>query len=77
MAAQIRGNVGQFDGLGNFFYNVCQRWVFSPARDGYTTIASIAGSNLVWTAEGRNPGANLDVDRDRCDEPPVPFPAGR
>ena len=59
--AQTRGNVGQFDWLGNFFYNVCQRWVFSPARDGYTTIASIAGRNLVWTAEGGNPGANLGV----------------
>jgi arabinan endo-1,5-alpha-L-arabinosidase len=59
--AQASGNVGQFDWLGNFFYNVCQRWVFSPAADGYTTIASIAGRHLVWTAEGRNPGDNLGV----------------
>ncbi|GAA1437723.1 hypothetical protein GCM10009616_39960 [Microlunatus lacustris] len=59
--AQTSGNVAQFDWLGNFFYNVCQRWVFAPARDGYATIASIAGRNLVWTAEGRNPGANLGV----------------
>jgi arabinan endo-1,5-alpha-L-arabinosidase len=59
--AQTQGNVGQFDWLGNFFYNVCQRWVFSAAPDGYTTVASIAGRNLVWTAEGRNPGANLGV----------------
>ena len=59
--AQTSGNVGQFDWLGNFFYNVCQRWVFSPAPDGYTTISSIAGRNLVWTAEGLTPGANLGV----------------
>ena len=59
--AQTRGNVGQFDWLGNFFYNVCQRWVFAPAADGFTTISSIAGRNLVWTAEGRTPGANLGV----------------
>ncbi|WP_052090510.1 family 43 glycosylhydrolase [Modestobacter caceresii] len=59
--AQSSGNVGQFDWLGNFFYNVCQRWLFSPASDGYTTISSIAGRNLVWTAEGRTPGANLGV----------------
>ena len=59
--AATRGNVGQFDWLGNFFYNVCQRWVFSPAPDGYTTISSIAGRHLVWTAEGLSPGANLGV----------------
>ncbi|HET9871300.1 MAG TPA: family 43 glycosylhydrolase [Propionibacteriaceae bacterium] len=57
--ARVRGNIGQFDWLGNFFYNVCQRWVFSPAPDGFTTISSIAGRNLVWTAEGLTPGANL------------------
>ena len=59
--AETRGNVGQFDWLGNFFYNVCQRWVFAPAADGYTTISSIAGRNLVWTAENTTPGANLGV----------------
>ena len=59
--AQTRGNVAQFDWLGNFFYNVCQRWTFSPAGDGYTTISSIAGRNLVWAAEGTSPGANLGV----------------
>ena len=59
--AQTSGNVGQFDWLGNFFYNVCQRWVFAPAPNGYTTISSIAGRNLVWTAEGLTPGANLGV----------------
>ena len=59
--ARTRGNVGQFDWLGNFFYNVCQRWVFAPAADGYTTVSSIAGRKLVWTAEGSAPGANLGV----------------
>lgn len=59
--AQTSGDVRQFDWLGNFFYNVCQRWVFTPARGGYTTVASIAGRKLVWTAEGRNPGADLRV----------------
>jgi arabinan endo-1,5-alpha-L-arabinosidase len=59
--AETRGDVGQFDWLGNFFYNVCQRWLFSPAPRGYTTISSIAGQHLVWTAEGRAPGADLGV----------------
>ncbi|WNB85477.1 family 43 glycosylhydrolase [Cellulomonas sp. ATA003] len=59
--AQTTGDVGQFDWLGSFFYNVCQRWLFAPAADGYTTISSIAGRNLVWTAEGTNPGADLGV----------------
>ncbi|MPQ96596.1 family 43 glycosylhydrolase [Modestobacter sp. I12A-02628] len=50
--AQTDGDVRQFDWLGNFFYNICQRWTFTPAPDGYTTVASIAGRNLVWTAAG-------------------------
>lgn len=59
--AETRGDVAQFDWLGSFFYNVCQRWLFSAAPDGYTTISSIAGRNLVWTAEGTTAGADLGV----------------
>lgn len=59
--SRTSGNVQQFDWLGHFFHNVCQRWTFSPASDGYTTISSIAGRHLVWTAEGTSPGANLGV----------------
>jgi hypothetical protein len=57
--AQTVGDVRQFDWLGNFFYNVCQRWTFAPAGRGYTTVSSIAGQHLVWTAEGLTPGSNL------------------
>ncbi|MFC3687934.1 family 43 glycosylhydrolase [Aquipuribacter hungaricus] len=59
--AETRGDVAQFDWLGSFFYNVCQRWLFSPAPDGWTTISSIAGRGLVWTAEGTAAGADLGV----------------
>ena len=59
--AQAHGDVRQFDWLGNFFYNVCQRWTFSPAAEGWTTVASIAGRRLVWNAEGSTAGSNLGL----------------
>ena len=46
------GNVAQWGWLGFLPNNDCQRWSFSAAGQGWTTIASILPGNRVWTVQG-------------------------
>ena len=56
------GNVAQWGWLGFLPNNDCQRWSFSAAGDGWTTVASILPGNRVWTVQGGPvPGSNLAI----------------
>ncbi len=56
--------VAQWGWLGFQGNNVCQRWSFAPAADGFTTISSIQAGARSWTAEGdvTTPGTNIAID---------------
>ena len=58
------GNVAQWGWLGFLPNNDCQRWSFSGAPDGYSTISTIQPGGRSWTAEGpaSTPGTNIAVD---------------
>ncbi|WP_421732998.1 family 43 glycosylhydrolase [Cellulomonas sp.] len=56
------GNVAQWGWLGFLPNNDCQRWSFSAAGDGWTTVASILPGNRVWTVQGGPvAGSNLAI----------------
>lgn len=54
------GNVAQWGWLGFLPNNDCQRWTFTAAGDGWTTVASILPGGRVWTVQG-GPVAGSDV----------------
>lgn len=56
------GNVAQWGWLGFLPNNYCQRWSFSAAGDGWTTVASILPGNRAWTVQGGPvAGSNLAI----------------
>lgn len=57
-------NVAQWGWIGFLGNNVCQRWTFAPAADGYSTISTVQSGGRSWTAEGdpATPGTNIAID---------------
>ena len=56
------GNVAQWGWLGFLPNNDCQRWSFTAAGDGWTTVASVLPGNRAWTVQGGPvAGANVAI----------------
>lgn len=56
--------IAQWGWLGFQGDNVCQRWSFAPASDGFSTISTVQAGGLSWTAEGAvtAPGTGIAID---------------